>query len=92
MNELYQHAPRDPEIAQALDGDVEWLQYLKEILAEGVQAGEFRADLDVEHTTWAIIAFCKGIPLLSNTSKENVDATVAQFARAFFAMVLVDGK
>lgn len=88
MNELYLYAPRDPEIAQALDGDVGWLQYLKDILSEGVRTGEFRVDLNVEHTALAIIAFCKGIPLLIHTSKGDVDATVAQFERAFFAMAL----
>ncbi len=92
MNELYLHAPRDPEITRALDGDVEWSQYLKDILTEGVRAGEFRADLDVEHTALTIIAFCKGIPLLIHASKGDADATVTQFERAFFALALVDGK
>jgi AcrR family transcriptional regulator len=92
MNELYLHAQRDPEIARALDGDVEWSQYLKYILAEGVRTGEFRTDLDVEHTALSIVAFCKGMPLLINASKGDVDVTVAQFERSFFALALVDGK
>ena len=92
MNELFLHAPRDPEVAQTLDGDVEWLQYLKDILAEGVHEGEFRADLDVEHTSLAIIAFCKGIPLLVNIAVGDVNETVAQFERAFFAMTLANEK
>jgi len=86
IDELFLAARRDKQLAQVLQIDTSWQAYLTTILAEGVQQGVFRSELDIAQIALTIIAFCKGLPLLESQSNDH-EKTIAQFEQWFFSIV-----
>jgi len=59
--ELALRSLRDPFIHNIMPRmDANWLQRIRSYLKQGVQQGVFRADLDIETASAALIAFLKG--------------------------------
>jgi AcrR family transcriptional regulator len=59
--ELGMRSLRDPFIKSIMPRlDAGWREHVRTYLAEGVQQGAFRADLDIEAASAALIAFLKG--------------------------------
>lgn len=62
LGELFGRARRDPALAEILRRlDDGWRGYLLGILERGVEAGEFRPDLDLVTTATAIMVQLKGV-------------------------------
>jgi len=61
VQELTQHAERDPAIARIMQRlEHHWYASVDRILIEGVAAGVFRADLDIGAATHILLAFARG--------------------------------
>ncbi len=55
--------------------DESWSNYIKQTLADGIQQGQFHANLDLDETTRLIILFLKGAIFHQITSGETLDFT-----------------
>jgi AcrR family transcriptional regulator len=74
LSELVLRSLRDPAIHRMLQWmDHAWHAYLAQILREGIQQGEFRADLDPDHEATRLILLFKGSELHQFTSPQAID-------------------
>lgn len=74
LGELVMRSQRHPELERAMQRmDVEWMQYLGWILAEGVVQGQFRTDLDLNTAAKKIIVVVKGVTFSYVWSRQDVD-------------------
>lgn len=61
VQELTQHAERDPAIARIMQRlEHHWYASIDRVLIEGVEAGTFRADLDIGAATHILLSFVRG--------------------------------
>jgi AcrR family transcriptional regulator len=82
--EILLHSLRDTAIKQVFeDFDDSWLHVFETYLAEGVQQGVFRSDLDIGATAAALIAFIKGamVQMLFSPQTFPAERVYAQIER-----------
>jgi len=74
LSEFGLRSPRSPSLQPALRKlDEAWSSYIKQVLMDGIQQGQFRADLDTESTTKVLIIVLKGATYHHITSGEALD-------------------
>jgi AcrR family transcriptional regulator len=92
--ELYMRSFRDPQIRQMLgELDAGWRDHLESLLAAGVRAGEFPADLDIHTTSAVLMAFSKGMAmqLLSDPNSVPIESVYDEIARLTAAQEVSPG-
>lgn len=88
LHELFLRSLRDVAVHEIFSGmDTGWHRTIMAIVSAGIAEGSFRADLDVDATASAIIAFIKGasIQLAREPETFAYERVVAQFERWLFA-------
>ncbi len=74
LSEFGLRSPRSPSIQPALKKlDEGWSSYIRQIVTDGIQQGQFRADLDPESTAKALMIVLKGATYHQITSGEALD-------------------
>lgn len=82
LSEVFLRASRDEAIHTVLQRvDQEWLQFLDDILQRGIDAGEFRPDLDVRATRHLIMMVLKGTEMHLSKTANDLNAVIAQILR-----------
>jgi len=84
LHELFLRSLRDAAVREIFSGmDGGWHRTIMAIVSAGIAEGSFRADLDVDATASAIIAFIKGasIQLAREPETFAYERVVAQFER-----------
>jgi AcrR family transcriptional regulator len=77
LSELSVRGLRDPAIQAVLDsGEKGWQGYLASIFVEGIQQGQFRADIDPASAAWVVLSFIKGMNMRSQP--ETITVGIAQ--------------
>jgi TetR/AcrR family transcriptional regulator, regulator of cefoperazone and chloramphenicol sensitivity len=87
LDELLLYSRRDPTTHRFFSEVVlAWQHSLETLIQEEVEAGGFRADLDVRSTALTIMTFCQGIGLLLQTKPGDIDSILAQLAQWFHTL------
>ena len=74
LSEFGLRSLRSPSIQPALKKlDEGWSSYVRQVVTDGVQQGQFRADLDPESTAKVLIIVLKGATYHQITSGEALD-------------------
>lgn len=74
MNELTLRSLRDPATQRMLQWlDTGWHSYLEQVIREGREQGQFRADIDPDEAATRLIIVTKGITLHYLTNPEIID-------------------
>lgn len=74
LSEFGLRSPRSPSIQPALKKlDEGWSSYIRQVVTDGIQQGQFRADLDPESTAKALMIVLKGATYHQITSGEALD-------------------
>lgn len=84
LHELFLRSLRDAAVREIYSGmDTGWHRTIVEIISAGIAEGSFRADLDVDATASAIIAFIKGVSIQLAREPEifAYERVVAEFER-----------
>ena len=84
LAEVALRAPRDRGLAEVFDAsDDRWNAILREILQQGVAAGEFSADVDVRGAAAVIVATIRGVSLPSPAAARatRIDEAFGQLER-----------
>lgn len=62
--EFWSEAPRRPDLQEKFkESYAQWQTFVSEVIAQGIQTGEFRTDLNCEAIASAILAICDGLTL-----------------------------
>ncbi len=79
LSEINARSMRDPEIRSLVArNDDKWKAFVKALLDAGLQAGEFRRDLDVDATATLILATLRGLSVISGNSARRLAAPLRQ--------------
>ena len=79
LNELFTRAVRDEEVHRVLGStDLSWQEFLIPLLAQGVQQGDFRADIAPEAAAVIITSFFKGLSTRLNQTHGQAQQAVRQ--------------
>jgi AcrR family transcriptional regulator len=77
--ELFLHALRDSSIRRTLNDNDAWSNQLIAIISEGIEQGEFRADVTLKEVAAMIVTFSMGLPVLASIHPEMVNPAIEQF-------------
>ncbi len=70
-NSALEMSEKNERIRQLLcDTFVEWKNMVKEVIEAGIQAGEFRGDMDPEDMAWQVVSTIEGGIMISRTCRD----------------------